>query len=176
MRIFALAFACFVTLSAHAESEIVLSPPAGAALKKWNPKFEVFKKTDYSPTVQKLFPGGSPAILTEDLNGDKKPDFVVLGELDKSSQAAVAVLSSKTDEFTAVVVEEWEQVEVRNSDIPVAPKSEKGVPMYLSTATGSVAEKFKRVNKHSAFQIQGYNGAIRQFAIRHGKPLRLVPE
>jgi hypothetical protein len=167
-------------ISHSAEFKTVDSLPKAVleSVKKWNPKFEIFKQTDFSSQIQKMYPLRSPSIITGDFNGDKVDDYALLGSTSENEQAVVAVLSDKKNpkSWTTMVIETTDIKDIKNSDIPADDKGEKGIPVYLTLGAGSLADDYKRIHKENVIQVEAYGGSVEQFVIENSKPLRLVPK
>ncbi len=161
--------------AAEPAQEVSLPKEASEALKKWNGKFEPFKRAEYPPFIQKYIPSRSPALVSADFNGDQISDFAVFGSLGPKDQAIVAILSDKKNskKWTTVVVQEFAIDDIKNSDVPADDKTEKGIPSYLEIGQGEAADRYKRIHKKDLIQSEAYGGSIDLYAIEGSKALRV---
>jgi hypothetical protein len=157
---------------AYAEDSAAELPLAARqALTRWNFKFKSFNQDDYTKEVRELLGSQPPMKISGDFNGDKTPDYVVLGEAEKQ-QFALAIVSDKKD-FKVVTIDKWSLPNFKKSEVPGDKGIENGVPVYVAPAGGSLADGYKEKNKRDVIQLEAFGGAVELYAIENFKAVHL---
>lgn len=143
--------------------EVQLPQSAFRELKKWNPEFVIFSKTDYSPSVLEMFKEMNntllPMAFIDDLDGNGKKDIVLLGS-DIKNQFAIALLQHDK-KWVLVKLAEWTIKDIKQTVITSSASAtttkETGVPIYVLPALGEQAEKLK-AKKKIGIQVERFMG------------------
>lgn len=156
------------------ENEVHISMPleAQAALKKWNPKFSIFNRKDFTASVLQMFDEdkSQPMAFVGDIEGNGKMGLVLFGEAGKL-QFVVALVQDKKD---------WKVIKIYSSAIPNIKSSdvaslkevkEIGIPIYILPAEGELG---KKLSPKIGIQIEAYLGSAEAYEIINGKPKQIV--
>lgn len=149
------------------EVHISLSKEAQKALKKWNPQFSVFDRSDFPTSILQMFDEdkAQPMAFIADVEGNGKNALVLLGE-DSKSQYVVALIQEK---------KRWKVITVYTSSLPKIKKTEVptldevkevGVPFYILPAEGEFG---KKLSPKVGIQVEAYLGIAEVYEIKNGK-------
>jgi hypothetical protein len=158
------------------EKEVHISLPVEAqkALKKWNPQFSVFDRTDFPPSILQMFDEdkAQPMAFIADVEGNGKNALVLLGE-DSKSQYVVALIQEKKS---------WKVIKVYSSSLPKIRKTEVptlnevkevGVPFYILPAEGEFG---KKLSPKVGIQVEAYLGIAEVYEIKDGKAQTVISQ
>lgn len=145
------------------KTEVYIPPKALAALKKWNPEFQVLKSSDFIQPVRRMFtsPDEVPEAALGDFNGDGFADLALIGKVG-SKPYAVLVVTSGTD-WQVKLLETWDL------QLPEATKKpDEGMYIYAMKKT---SPKFERLEEHKAYKgdvalIEAYGGVTSAYFLK----------
>ena len=166
----------FSTASATVTALSELPVSARQAVSIWNVNFRPFAMSNYVNDVQELFTDlarEAPMRVIADFNGDQIDDYALLGEAG-GQQFLIIVASGKR--WQVLEVEKWSEPNFKNSSIPSLKGVSTGVPVYVSKASGSLADSFKASRKRDVLQLEAYLGSVRLFGIDGTKVRELKPQ
>lgn len=121
---------CSIVSFAHAEEKL-MNDKMSLALKKFNPRFETWKPTDYSPVVQKdaIENKRLPYALILDINKDKKSDIILDGHDDKNT-LIIGILSNSKG-YNVIVIRQGDLLVPQKLEHWSEGKKEYGLNYYL---------------------------------------------
>lgn len=152
--------------------QINLPKEALDALKKWNSKFLVYDRSDFTSSTLKLLDENKtqPMAFVGDVLGNGISGLVLLGEAGKT-QYVVALIKEKNS---------WKALQIYSSSLPNIKKThvptlegstETGVPFYILPA---IDEHAKRLSPKIGIQVEAYLGFAEVYEIKNGKPKKFT--
>lgn len=152
----------------HAEGKLI-NDEMSLVLKKFNPRFEAWKPTDYVSAVQKnaMENKRPPYALILDVNKDKKNDIVLDGHDDKNN-LLICFLSNPKG-YTVIVIKQDDLLNPKKLGHWREGKKEFGLNYYLSPNTAGTGFTLTYPQQADAKGELAGDGAIVEYVFNNGK-------
>lgn len=157
------------------EHVLIMGKDQEAAIKAYNPAFQIRKQTDYIPSLVKGYRFSSRQALFAvvcDLNGDGKEDLVIDGH-DDANNLLIAVVSSKSGPYV-LEINKWQPLATPKDDYyGMGDHVEYGLSDYLEFVPkgeiNSPHEEHPLKLSTDAFELGIYEKGSAVFYLKDGK-------